>query len=95
MSKVEIVKTLISASASGPSSVCSTPVSAKSSGPVTSKATNGPCLRRLGFGTDEAWQTIEVSVAVAVTENSVDADAHEGTWRRGRGGRRRARPGAG
>ena len=78
MSNVERVKTLISAAASGASSSARTPVSAKSSGPSTSKAVNGRWCTAL-VGTLRAAQTIEVSVAVAVTEKSDDDSAHFGT----------------
>ena len=78
MSKVESVKTLISAAASGASSAASTPVSAKSRGPSTSKAVNGRWCTDL-VGTLRAAQTIEVSVAVAVTEKIDDDSAHVGT----------------
>ena len=78
MSKVEIVKTLISASASGCSSVARTPVSAKSSGPRTANAVNGPACCTF-FGTLRRAQTTLVSRAVAVIENSEDDSAQRGT----------------
>ena len=78
MSNVESVKTLISAAASGASSSARTPVSAKSSGPWTSKAVNGRWCTDF-FGTLRAAQTIEVSVAVAVIEKSDDDSVQAGT----------------
>ncbi len=78
VSKVESVKTLISAAASGASSSASTPVSAKSSGPSTSKAVNGRWWTDLA-GTLRAAQTTEVSVAVAVTEKIEEDSAQAGT----------------
>ena len=77
VSKVESVNTLISAAASGASSSARTPVSAKSRGPSTSKAVNGRWCTDL-VGTLRAAQTIEVSVAVAVTEKSEEDSAHVG-----------------
>ena len=71
------MKTLISASASGPSSACSTPARARSSGPLTANAVNGPRCTDF-FGTLRAAQTSEVSSPVAVIEKSEDDSAHSG-----------------
>src|SRR5687768_14829416 len=76
--KVEIVNTLIPASARGPSSMCSTPASENSRGPSTANAVNGPSCFTF-FGTERPAQTTVVSVAVALIENSEADSAQAGT----------------
>ena len=72
------MNTLIAASASGASNACRTPVSAKSSGPSTAKAVNGPCWVTF-FGTERPAHTTVVSVAVAMIANSEADSAQAGT----------------
>ena len=78
VSKVERVKTLIEASASGTSSSARTPVSEKSSGPCTSNAVNG-IWWVTSAGTAAAAHTTDVSAAVAVTEKTEEDSAQGGT----------------
>src|SRR5690606_24785697 len=78
VSKVDRVKTLMPASASGASRPARMPVSEKSSGPSTSKAVNGAWCGAF-LGTLRDAQTTEVSLAVAVTEKIEEDSAQAGT----------------
>ena len=91
MSKVESVKTLISASASGAEQRAEHAGEREVERALDLERRERPLAAAAFVGTLRAAHTSEVSVAVAVTENSEDDSAHCGhLGARGRAGRPRA-----